>query len=113
MKLAVITTSSLVLHLVLGWMFAPLATFAGGFWQGSGGGRLGSAAMGLSWLGLMVWNYVVAPEAMQKMFVTMSGILGNLPAFGYPLLTLIFAVLLGGLSGYLGGQLAKLKEKIS
>ncbi|MBL7976974.1 MAG: hypothetical protein JNN12_01440 [Bacteroidetes Order II. Incertae sedis bacterium] len=111
MKLTITALASLAVHLSLGWMYAPFVSLVGGFWQGRGGGRLGAAAMALSWLGLMIWNYMIAPSAMQKMFLMMSGILGNLPPFGFPAITLLFALLLGALSGYVGAQGALLWKK--
>ncbi|HCR49142.1 MAG TPA: hypothetical protein PLL64_05845 [Rhodothermales bacterium] len=111
MKLVTIALVSLVVHLSLGWMYAPLVSLVGGYWQGRGGGRLGAVALALSWLGLMIWNYMMAPSAMQKMFSMMSGILGNLPSFGFPVITLLFALLLGALSGYIGAQGALVLKK--
>ena len=60
-----------------------------------------------AWALLMAWNYGMNPQAMQTLFSTMSGVLGGLPGWGFPVITLVFGGLLGLASGFLGGRIGE------
>lgn len=99
------TLLCLALHIAFGWAFAVIGAIIGGYLYKKGGWKIGIGAMFLSWGGLLLWNYVVAPQQTATLFQTMSALLGNLPAFAFPTLTLVLAIGLGGLGGLLGTQI--------
>lgn len=111
MELLVLVALVLGLHALAGWPFAAVAAFLGGVWQKKNGGRMGALAVMIAWAGFMAWTYWVNPNASSRMFETMSAILGNLPAFAYPILTLVFGGLLGLFAGGLGTQARLLWEE--
>jgi hypothetical protein len=105
MKILLITILALILHLILGWQWVVVAGIAGGYWQGKGGWRVGLVSITLAWLLLIIWNYLVTSVSIKQMFETMSAIMGGLPSFGFPMLTLVWAALLGVVSGAIGSQI--------
>lgn len=105
MKTILITLLALILHLTLGWQWSIVAAAVGGYWQGQGGWRVGLIALTVSWLLLLVWNYLVAPNATSKVFGVMSGIFGGLPSFAFPLFVLLWAALIGAIGGAIGTYL--------
>lgn len=108
MKLLATTLLGLVLHLLLGWMWTMLAGMAVGVWIGRRGWFVGGIGVGLSWLGLVLYNFVVAAGPVGRMTDTFGGILGNLPGFVIVVITVLLGVLLGMIGGGLGTQLGLL-----
>lgn len=108
MKLLVTVILAFALHLLLGWAWTILAGIVVGVWQGRRGWLVGAAGVGLSWLGLVVYNLVVAPGPVGRMADTLGGILGNLPGFAVMALTVLIGVLLGVVGGGLGTRLGLL-----
>ena len=99
---------ALALHLVLGWAWTLGAGVAAGLWAGQRGWLIGAAGVALEWAALVVYNVVVAPEAITRMARTMGEVMGNLPGFVTVLATVLIGALLGALGGYLGGQIRRL-----
>jgi hypothetical protein len=106
MKLLVIILLALVIHLLLGWAWTILAGIVAGVWALRRGWLLGGAGVGLSWLVLIGYNFVVAPGPVGRMTDTMGGILGHLPGIAVVGLTLLMGVLLGTVGGGLGTQVS-------
>jgi len=65
----------------------------------------GGLGVGMSWAGLIVYNFAVAMEPMQRMIETVGGILGGMPGPVTVLITLCIAFLLGTVGGGLGTQI--------
>lgn len=107
MKIFVTFGLSLLLHVLLGWGFTLGAGVVGGFWAVRRGWLVGTLGVGLGWLALLLYNAVVAPEALERMTTTMGGLLGNLPGSVVVGLTLLIGLLLGGLGGAIGTQAAR------
>jgi MFS-type transporter involved in bile tolerance (Atg22 family) len=103
---------ALILHLLLGWQFAVLGAILGGYLSPASGWKTGLTALFAIWCGLMLWNYFMAPQSIQTLFSTMSGILGGLPSFAFPMLTLLVASVLGALGGSFGAQLAQKRTSL-
>ena len=61
----------------------------------------------LAWGTLMAWNVAVAPQESLNMMETLGSLLGGMPAFVTPLLTLLMAALTGLAAGWLGGSLKR------
>lgn len=110
LRLQIVMTAlaAFVLHLVLGWAWTLLAGVGAGVWAGRRGWRVGGVAVGLEWLVLVGYNYVVAPAETGAMLETMGGIVGNMPGFAIVAISLLIGVLLGALGGLIGTQLRRL-----
>ena len=113
MKLLATAILALVLHLLLGWMWTVLAGVVVGVWKGPRGWLFGGIGVGLSWLGLVIYNFVVAAGPVGRMTDTFGGILGNLPGFVIVAITVLLGVLLGMIGGGLGTQLGLLLKQRS
>ena len=111
MKIVVTTLLALVLHLLLGWMWTMLAGIAVGVWIGRRGWLVGGIGVGLSWLGLVLYNFVVAAGPVGRMTDTLGGILGNLPGLLIVALTVLIGVLLGAVGGAVGTQIGLLAKQ--
>ncbi len=108
MKLLATAILALLLHLLLGWMWTMLAGIAVGVWIGRRGWLVGGIGVGLSWLGLVLYNFVVAAGPVGRMTDTLGGILGNLPGPLIVALTVLIAGLLGAVGGAVGTQISLL-----
>ena len=108
MKLLATAILALLLHMLLGWAWTILAGMAVGVWIGRRGWLVGGIGVGLSWLGLVLYNFVVAAGPVGRMTDTFGGILGNLPGFVIVAITVLLGVLLGMIGGGLGTQLGLL-----
>ena len=104
MKLLVTIILAFILHLLLGWAWTILAGLVVGLWKGSGGWWVGGLGVGLSWLGLILYNFSVAAEPVGRMTAVLGGILGNLPGLVVIAATLLIGLLLGTVGGGLGTQ---------
>lgn len=99
---------ALALHLTLGWMFSPLGAVVAAWWRDRGTGILiGTIVLVVSWLLLIVANYVIAPQATSEMTRVVSGIIGIGPGIMTVLLTCLVAALLGAAGGGVGGALRR------
>lgn len=106
MLLVLATLVALALHVLLGWQWSIVGGVIAGFGINRFGWALGAAAVSVSWLLLVVYNFAVAPAEMARFVEVTSGLLGNMPG---PMLV-VTTVLLGtvlGLSGGLMGALAR------
>lgn len=110
LKLLVVALLALLLHVVLGWAWTITAGLAAGLWIGRGGWHLGAASVGIEWLVLVLYNYLIAPRAVHLMSENIGSLLGNLPFFVIVALTPVIGALLGLLGGAAGTQLARLLQ---
>jgi hypothetical protein len=108
LKIGAVTVLALALHLVLGWVWTPIAGMVAGFWVGRRGWVAGMAAAGLSWSLLVLYSFVAAPRATAEMASVFGGILGNLPGAAVVGMTLLIGGLLGALGGLAGSSIARL-----
>ncbi len=92
---------ALALHLGLGWPWVLLAGAVGGYLAGALAGGFG---VGLGWLGLLLWNHLAHADAVGRMTDALGGLMGGLPAWAVPAMSL----LLGFLLGFLGGGIGRL-----
>ena len=102
MRLVLTFVFALVLHLAFGWAATPLAAFVGGYAAGGKGGRLGAAALVLSWGALVVFAFFAGGAAFGRMSDLLAGILGGLPGVVAVVLALVVAAALGALGGIAG-----------
>lgn len=105
LKVLVVTSVSLVLHLALGWAWTLAAGVAAGLWVGHGGWHLGSTSVGTGWLILIIYDFGVDARAVKLMTQTVGSILGNMPFLVIVALTLLIGALLGAVGGAAGTQL--------
>lgn len=98
---------ALTLHMTVGWAWTVLAAVLGGFVMGRGGSVVGALGLVLPWAGLVLWNLAFYGPPMSRMTVAVGGLLGGLPGFTVPLLTLTIALVLGLLGGATGASLRK------
>lgn len=110
-RAVLLSVLALGLHLALGWGWTILAGLAAGLWIGNGGWHLGAVSVGLEWLIVVVYNYIVDAGAVHLMTQTVGSIFGNMPFFVVVALTLLIGLLLGGLGGAAGTQLYHLFHK--
>lgn len=106
MKLNMLATFALalVLHLALGWAWTLGAGVVGGAWAGRRGWMVGLTGVGLDWLVLVLYNYIVAPEPTAEMARVMGALLGGWSGGATVVLTLLIGGLLGALGGAIGTQ---------
>lgn len=98
---------ALTLHLTLGWAWTVLAAVLGGFVMGRGGSVVGALGLVLPWAGLVLWNLAFYGPSMARMTEAVGGLIGGLPSFVVPLLTLLIALVLGVMGGATGASLRK------
>ncbi|MEL7361947.1 MAG: hypothetical protein AAFN13_07730 [Bacteroidota bacterium] len=103
----VTATVALTLHVILGWAWSVLAAVFGGFVMGRGGSVVGALGLVLPWAGLVLWNLAVYGPEMARMTEAVGSLLGGLPSFVVPLLTLVTALVLGTLGGLTGASIRK------
>ena len=111
MKLLATSILALILHLLLGWAWTILAGLVAGLWKGPGGWWVGGMGVGLTWLGLILYNFSVAAEPVGRMTEVLGGILGNLPGMAVVGATLLIGILLGTVGGGLGTQIRLLIKR--
>ena len=104
MKVLATALLALLFHIVLGWAWTFMAGVIGGFWQGRWGWRTGGLGVGLSWLAVVAYSYVVAPAPIGRMTEIVGGIFGGLPGVATLAATLLIGLLLGTAGGGLGTQ---------
>ena len=113
MKILITCVLAIVLHLILGWPWVILAAVIMGLVAGKRGWLVGLCGVGLAWLLLIGWNYIMAADAIARMMETMSNLIGgmlgtSLPAFVFLILTVLIGSLLGLLGGLIGTRLSML-----
>ena len=113
MKNLITCVLAIVLHLILGWPWVILAAVIMGLVAGKRGWLVGLCGVGLAWLLLIGWNYIMAADAIARMMETMSNLIGgmlgtSLPAFVFLILTVLIGSLLGLLGGLIGTRLSML-----
>ena len=108
MALFVVFLLSLVLHVLLGWLWTPLAAFLVGLFRPRWATLRGGAGVALGWAAMLFWFYVTATQPTAAMLEVLGGLLGNLPGEAIVGLTLALAFLLGALGGLAGGLLRML-----
>ena len=97
-------------HLFLGWAWSVAGAILAGFMVGKGGWWSGVVVMLVSWGAMLAWNLAVAPAESLNMMETLGGLLGGMPPFVTPLLTMAVAALLGVAGGWLGSSLRPRKS---
>lgn len=102
---------SLLLHLLLGWEWTIFAGVAAGLWFAKSGWMIGGAAVGVEWLLVVVYSYLVDTRAVGVMTETLGGIMGNLPGWAVVGFTLLIGLVLGVLGGAVGSQIRKLVHR--
>ncbi|MEO1727022.1 MAG: hypothetical protein AAFR95_08325 [Bacteroidota bacterium] len=100
-------TVALALHVILGWAWSVLGAVLGGFVMGRGGSVVGALGLVLPWSALVLWNLAFFGPEMARMTEAVGSLLGGLPSFVVPLLTLVSAFVLGTLGGLTGASLRK------
>ena len=98
--------ASLVLHLALGWLWTVLAGVIGGYWAPRRGWFVGALGVGLGWLALVSFNFVVAGASTLILVNTLGALVGNTPPALIVAATLLIALLTGALGGWVGCRLA-------
>lgn len=106
-KVLIASVAALVLHIFVGWGWTILGGVFAGVWVVRWGGVVGACAVGLEWLLLVAYNFVVAGREVSTMAAVLGGILGNLPGAVIVAITLLIGALLGGLGGIIGSNLVR------
>lgn len=104
MKIFATIILALLLHLLLGWQWTLAAGIVGGYWAGRRGWMVGLLGVGLSWLALIVYNFIAAGPAVREMTDVLGEILGGMPGFVVLALTWVIGLLLGTVGGLIGTQ---------
>ena len=107
-RLAAGVPAVLVVHLVFGWAWTILAAVGVGYWHGRRGWLAGAICVGVSFVLLILYNFVVAPGPTVRMGTVMGGILQNVPAWAVFALTGLIGVLIGTAGGGLGSGLRRI-----
>lgn len=101
---------ALLLHFLLGWAWTIVGGIVGGFWAGRHGWMVGMIGVGLSWLSLIAYSFVVAAPAVREMMYILGELVGGLPGFAILVLTWLIGLLLGTLGGLIGMQVRYLYD---
>ena len=96
---------ALALHMTAGWPFGIAGGAVAGYLAGERGWLWGGLAVGLAWLALVGYSFVVAAEPTRAMLSVMGRLLGNLPDSLFVVLSVLPGVLLGVAGGLVGAQL--------
>lgn len=99
---------ALLVHLLLGWPWTIAAGVAAGFVYERQGWLYGALVVGVDWLVLVLYNYLVDARAVGVMTDTMGAIMGNMPSFAIVAITILIGLLLGLVGGAAGSQLRTL-----
>ncbi len=105
-KLIVVLALSLVLHLLLGWMWTAVAGIVAGLWTRRYGWLIGSVGVALGWAVLVAYSFYVAPYPTSEMARIFGAIVGNLPAAVTVAATIVIGGVIGGLGGATGNLIA-------
>lgn len=96
---------ALILHVAFGWMWGVAGSAVAGFLASKRPALNGALSLVSAWVLLIGWNLAVAPAENLNMMETMGNLLGGMPGFVIPVVTLLIAALLGFVSGSLGGAI--------
>lgn len=102
MRTFFVAVLALLIHLVLGWEWTILAGLAAGGLSPRYGWFVGAAGTALSWTGILIYTFAVAPASTRILLDTLSGFAGNIPGSALVALTVAFGALIGGLGGAIG-----------
>ena len=100
--MVVALVAALIFHVLLGWPFAVLGGFVGGWIAGGRGALAGSFAVAGAWTILAIWSRSVDPRAVDEMARVVGSLLGGLPGVTTYLVTVILGAVLGAVGGWLG-----------
>lgn len=95
----IVAISTLILHLLIGWMWGVLGAVLGGWLIGEKGWIVGSIGVAIAWAAIIIYSYLQASYQVAEMARVIGELIGGLP----PFTTYALTVLLGGLLGLFGG----------
>ena len=99
--------SALVLHVLLGWYLASLGAVLTGYLSPRRSLWKGVLVMAISWGLLVAFNFMFAFRETAEMTRVTAALLGGLPAPVPIVATMVMAIVLGMLAGWLGGALKR------
>ncbi len=108
MRLLILTVATLLIHVVLGWAWAISAPLILGALWPDGATWRGALGVGLSWGLVMAFYALSSGVYFERAAATIASLIGGLPAPVAPLLSLIFAALIGLCAGTVGAQTRRL-----
>lgn len=103
---------ALALHILLGWPWSVLGGAVAGVLSPKSGWLVGSAAVGLSWSLLILYNFVVAPPETTRFLSITGGLFGNMSGTFVVVVTVLIGVVLGLLGGTIGGLARRFGEDL-
>lgn len=112
MILLLCTLVALAAHILLGWQWSIVGGIAAGVAVRRLGPVVGMAAVGVSWLTLVLYNFATAPAETAR-FVQIAGeLFGNMPTSMFVVMTILLGAVLGLLGGAIGSMLRRLSETL-
>lgn len=100
---------SVVLHVLVGWMWTLGAGVLGGAWARSNGWLVGGTGVGIGWTAAVVYTTYTAPAPTRILLDTLGQLfgqmLGNMPDGLLVAVTILIGAVLGVLGGVIGTQL--------
>jgi len=102
---------ALGIHLAFGWQYSVLGGVLAGLLAPDKAVWSGSIALFLSWGSLVVYNFVTAGQETINMIGVIAQLMGELPSVVAVAVTLMIALVLGALGGWLGDALTLHKTK--
>ncbi len=102
---------SILIHLFVGWEYTILAGVFAGYFGKKFGPIQGMAALGIAWMSLLFWNFIVAKDPASKLVDFFSHLLGDLSPGLVLILIIGIACILGLLGGLIGQQIRMLFNK--
>ena len=113
MKVIIGIMLSTLFHVALGWQWSIVAGAIVGWWAIRHGWLYGAVCVGASWAIMTAYNYLVAPEQIDRFTTTMSGFVEGAPEWTIPFATIVIGIVLGAAGGFLGQTLVPLINRSS
>jgi len=107
----VVAITSLILHILIGWMWGAAGAVFGGWLVGEKGWIVGLIGIATSWTAIIIYSYVSASYQVLEMARVVGELMGGLPPFSTFVVTVLMGALLGLFGGFLGSSIAAIQHR--
>ena len=107
----VVAITSLLLHVLIGWMWGTLGAVLGGWSVGEKGWLVGSIGIATSWTAIVLYSYITSHSQVAEMARVTGELIGGLPPFTTYAVTVLMGSLLGLFGGFLGSSISAIQNR--